>query len=254
MAQPFIGELFHAVGGEAWYEGPGGTRRLSTRKTLSLADATLCHHDAVAVCRGGRAALRPARNRRPAAALRHRLLRLCYARGGPYRFVVEVGLQSYDIVALIPIIEAAGGMITGWDGGPAEAGGEIVAAATPELHEAAMGILRRRLTARPAQAGLVGARHEGIEGGEQLLAEDVGLLQNLVAGADDGEDRAAAQGAHNRRCRGWRRSRPRRRHEHHRDLDTGDEVRVLDGCDRLPDAAWIQRTVGPPSASSGCFS
>ena len=60
---------------------------------------------------------------------------------GHVDLVVEVGLQSYDIVALIPIIEEAGGMITGWDGGPAEAGGDIVAAATPELHEAAMGIL-----------------------------------------------------------------------------------------------------------------
>jgi hypothetical protein len=31
----------------------------------------------------------------------------------------------------------AGGVISTWDGGPAEAGGDIVAAATPELHDAA---------------------------------------------------------------------------------------------------------------------
>ncbi len=45
MAQPFIGELFYATGGEAWYEGPHGRakpQRLSTRKTTSLAEATLC--------------------------------------------------------------------------------------------------------------------------------------------------------------------------------------------------------------------
>ena len=30
--------------------------------------------------------------------------------------VVEAGLQSYDIVPLIPIVEAAGGVVTGPDG------------------------------------------------------------------------------------------------------------------------------------------
>ena len=42
---------------------------------------------------------------------------------GHVDLVVEVGLQSYDIVALIPIIERAGGKVTNWDGGPAENGG-----------------------------------------------------------------------------------------------------------------------------------
>ena len=69
----------------------------------------------------------------------------CYAyamvAAGHVDLVVEVGLQSYDIVALIPIIEAAGGVITDWDGGAAENGGDIVAAATPELHAAALKLL-----------------------------------------------------------------------------------------------------------------
>ena len=69
----------------------------------------------------------------------------CYAyvmlAAGNVDLVVEVGLQPYDIVALIPIIEAAGGVVTEWGGGPAEEGGGIVAAATPELHAAAMAML-----------------------------------------------------------------------------------------------------------------
>jgi fructose-1,6-bisphosphatase/inositol monophosphatase family enzyme len=60
---------------------------------------------------------------------------------GNVDLVVEVGLQPYDIVALIPIIEAAGGMVTEWNGGRAEDGGGIIAAATPELHAAAMEVL-----------------------------------------------------------------------------------------------------------------
>ena len=69
----------------------------------------------------------------------------CYAyvmlASGSIDLVVETSLQTYDIMALVPIIERAGGVITTWDGGPAEAAGDIVAAATPELHEAAMKIL-----------------------------------------------------------------------------------------------------------------
>ncbi len=52
--------------------------------------------------------------------------------------VVENGLAPYDIAPLIPIIEAAGGIVTTVDGGPAAAGGFVVAAATASLHEAAL--------------------------------------------------------------------------------------------------------------------
>ncbi|WP_457302257.1 inositol monophosphatase family protein, partial [Phyllobacterium sp. P5_D12] len=52
-------------------------------------------------------------------------------------------LHPYDIVALVPIIEKAGGVITTWDGGPAEKAGNIVAAATPELHAKTLELLNR---------------------------------------------------------------------------------------------------------------
>ena len=58
------------------------------------------------------------------------------------RLVVEAALKDVDICPLIPLIENAGGVITTWDGGPAEQGGNCVAAATPELHAAAMAVLR----------------------------------------------------------------------------------------------------------------
>lgn len=61
--------------------------------------------------------------------------------GGFADIVVEAGLQPYDIVALIPIIEQAGGIVTQRDGGPAEKGGDIVAAASPALHQAALELI-----------------------------------------------------------------------------------------------------------------
>jgi len=55
--------------------------------------------------------------------------------------VVEAGLNAYDILALIPIIERAGGMVTTWDGGDPKDGGNILAAGDPKLHAAAMRVL-----------------------------------------------------------------------------------------------------------------
>ncbi len=60
---------------------------------------------------------------------------------GHVDLVVENGLKIYDIVPLIPIVEASGAVITDRDGQPPVEGGYVVAAATPELHAAALDIL-----------------------------------------------------------------------------------------------------------------
>jgi myo-inositol-1(or 4)-monophosphatase len=64
----------------------------------------------------------------------------CYAYGlvamGFVDAVVESALKPWDIQALIPIIECAGGIVTDWRGGPAHGGGRVVAAGDPALHAA----------------------------------------------------------------------------------------------------------------------
>lgn len=141
MSQPFIGELFFADEEGCFYEGPGGSRELAVRPTRELAEATLCT-TTPALFEG---AARGAYDRLEAKVQLARYGTDCYAyamlAGGTVDLVVETGLQTYDIVALVPIIERAGGVITTWDGGPAEKAGDIVAAATPELHQAALEIL-----------------------------------------------------------------------------------------------------------------
>ena len=62
----------------------------------------------------------------------------CMLAAGHVDLVVESGLKPYDIVALIPIVEGAGGIVTSWDGGPAGDGGRILAVGDRRLHEAAM--------------------------------------------------------------------------------------------------------------------
>jgi fructose-1,6-bisphosphatase/inositol monophosphatase family enzyme len=69
----------------------------------------------------------------------------CYAYGlvalGQADLVIEAGLQSYDIAAPIAVIEAAGGIVTNWQGGPAHQGGQVLAAANRDLHQAALVLL-----------------------------------------------------------------------------------------------------------------
>ncbi|PCI31725.1 MAG: histidinol-phosphatase [Alphaproteobacteria bacterium] len=69
----------------------------------------------------------------------------CYAyamvAAGFMDVVIESGLEPYDIQALIPIVQGAGGVITNWTGASAAEGGQIVASATPELHAQVLDLL-----------------------------------------------------------------------------------------------------------------
>jgi histidinol phosphatase-like enzyme (inositol monophosphatase family) len=59
---------------------------------------------------------------------------------GELDLVLETSLKHHDYAALIPVIENAGGVVTNWRGAPpgTDDRGEIVAAATKELHAAAV--------------------------------------------------------------------------------------------------------------------
>jgi myo-inositol-1(or 4)-monophosphatase len=61
---------------------------------------------------------------------------------GHIDLVIEGDLMPWDIQALIPIVEGAGGIITLWDGAPIRAGGWVVAAGDAELHARAVDILK----------------------------------------------------------------------------------------------------------------
>lgn len=142
MAQPFTGERYAGDGKRAWYTGPGGARTLKTRACASLAEASLLT-TTPAIFKG---ADRAAYDRVEAAVRMPRYGTDCYGycmvAAGNADLVVEAGLQTYDILALIPIIEGAGGRVTSWENGPAGAGGRVVASGDPRVHQAALEILR----------------------------------------------------------------------------------------------------------------
>jgi myo-inositol-1(or 4)-monophosphatase len=63
--------------------------------------------------------------------------------GGTIDLVVETGLQPYDYLGPTGLIEAAGGVVSDWEGRPLGIGsdGRVIAAATPALHREALALL-----------------------------------------------------------------------------------------------------------------
>lgn len=57
--------------------------------------------------------------------------------------VIETGLQTYDIAAIVPIVERAGGRITTWDGKSAVHGGRILATGDSRLHSRILTLLNK---------------------------------------------------------------------------------------------------------------
>ncbi|SFG96674.1 histidinol-phosphatase [Methylobacterium gossipiicola] len=142
MHQPYLGERFSGDGATARLRSARGERILRTRRGTDLRHALLATTDPRLFGDGS--------EREGFAALESavRLSRYgtdCYAycmlAAGQIDLVVEAGLKPYDIVALIPIIEGAGGVVTTWDGGSAAGGGRIVAAADEALHAEALRLL-----------------------------------------------------------------------------------------------------------------
>ena len=65
----------------------------------------------------------------------------CALAAGFVDLVVETNLKPHDVVALAPIIEGAGGVITTWDGEDAAKGGRILAAGDRRVYDEARHLL-----------------------------------------------------------------------------------------------------------------
>lgn len=139
MSQPFIGETFLAVPGRSTYRRGSVTLPNRTSGLTELAPARVF-------------TTTPSLFRTPelmskwkAIEAATRLQRFgvdCYGyalmAAGHADIVIEPFLNTYDIAALVPIIREAGGAIACWDGSEPTGGGDVVAAATPELLEKAL--------------------------------------------------------------------------------------------------------------------
>ncbi len=143
MSQPFTGDCFIGGAGQADLFSHGQRTRLTTRRDRDLSSATLYSTTPDMFAPGVEL---DAFNTLSRAVRLTRFGADCYGycllAAGYVDLVVEANLGFYDIAPLIPIIEAAGGIVTDWSGQPMRSGGRALAAASGALHGAALAILR----------------------------------------------------------------------------------------------------------------
>ncbi|MFZ7093156.1 histidinol-phosphatase [Primorskyibacter sp. 2E233] len=139
--QPYTSERFVGGLGQAHWSGPLGTRDLRVKPTQALDQAILfTTFPEVGSAEEGAAFARVARQ---AKLTRYGMDCYAYAllAAGQIDLVIEAGLNAYDIQAPIAVIEAAGGIVTDWQGGKVHEGGQALAAANESLHAQALELL-----------------------------------------------------------------------------------------------------------------
>ena len=140
--QPFIRERFEGGFGIARVTGPMGEVPLRTRPARPLSEAIILSTFPEIGTPADLAGFR-------VVATRAKLTRYgmdCYGyallAAGQVDLVIETGLLPYDIQAPMAVIQAAGGIVTNWQGGPCALGGRVLAAANPAIHAEALEYLR----------------------------------------------------------------------------------------------------------------
>jgi histidinol phosphatase-like enzyme (inositol monophosphatase family) len=143
--QPHIGERFFGSTGQAGRSAHverGGERLpLKVREGKVLGDAIGETTDPY-LFEGAEAPVFAAVRQR-ARLMRYGLDAYGYAMvaQGGLDFVIESGLKTWDVAALVPVVEGAGGILTNWQGGPTYEGGQVVAAANADLHGELLALL-----------------------------------------------------------------------------------------------------------------
>lgn len=143
MDQPFFKERFTAVNGSAQLRSANGSLSLKTRSGTNLDAATMyCTTPDMFVGDQEKRRFEGVKN----SVQLTRYGGDCYAYGllaaGHVDVVLDCDLQPYDIQALIPIVEAAGGVVSNWQGNSAVDGGFVVASGSNTIHEQTLKILQ----------------------------------------------------------------------------------------------------------------
>ena len=142
LDQPWIGERFVGANGKAELHYKGAITPLQVRKNVALKDAILCATHPDAFYQPGEA---DAFRRVQRKAKLTRWGGDCYIFGtmalGFCDVIVESTFHRWDVAALIPLIEGAGGVITNWQGESCAAGGQVLACGDKRLHDEVMALL-----------------------------------------------------------------------------------------------------------------
>ena len=168
MNQPFTRERFSSDGGAALYRGPAGQRDLRVRACAALSEAVLFTTSPRLMNGPDRSAFSRVEDAVRLSRYGGDCYAYCMLAAGHVDLVIETGLKPYDVLALVPIIAGAGGIITTWENGsparrrPYRRRGRQAASmpAAMEMLRAASeirGLRPLRLAAEPS-AGLINRR------------------------------------------------------------------------------------------------
>jgi myo-inositol-1(or 4)-monophosphatase len=151
MSQPFTRERYFGDGASAGWRGPtstgqsprgdSGSRALHVRPCAALAEATLMTTSPQMFDIAETPAYRRVEDKVRLARYGADCYGYCVLAAGLIDIVIEASLKPHDIVALVPIVEGAGGIVTTWTGGDPAQGGRIVAAGDKRLHAEALQLL-----------------------------------------------------------------------------------------------------------------
>jgi myo-inositol-1(or 4)-monophosphatase len=134
--QPFVDESFiGCVSGRAQWLRGGRSCALRTRRCASLSGAFVSVSDPQTF-RSDREMAVLNKVMRAAHDVRYGVecYGACLLACGEIDIVLDAGLDTHDVQPLIPIIEAAGGVMTDWEGRPCYDGGAVLACGDPALH------------------------------------------------------------------------------------------------------------------------
>ena len=141
--QPYTNERFIGAFGKAELITANGSQQITTRGTRDLKDATLFTTYPEVGSEDERLGFEAVKDQ-------VKLTRYgidCYAYAllamGQIDLVIEAELNAYDIQGPQGVVEAAGGIVTNWQGGPAHMGGRVLAASNADLHTQALEILSK---------------------------------------------------------------------------------------------------------------
>lgn len=149
--QPILRERFIGHERGSTLISQEGTRRIETRPCSSLSTAVVSTtHPWGYFSRGERQAFESVCE----------ASRMSYFGGDCYAYallamgfidvIIEGRLAPWDVAALIPVIENAGGIVTDWNGKPLEHGGRVIASGDKRAHAEAIKILSQSMESTPA--------------------------------------------------------------------------------------------------------
>lgn len=144
IGQSYVGELYIGHAGGSRLISRGGTRPLKVRTCPGLAEAIIATTDPE-MCFSDveLAAWQAVRSKARLARLGCDAYAYAMVAAGTMDLVLEAGLKSWDIVAAIPVLEGAGGLVTDWRGQACPVnGGQVALAGDRACLEAALQTLR----------------------------------------------------------------------------------------------------------------